>query len=281
MELLSKRLFLILQIAAIGVFLGRAWQHLFWDAPFRTLLWDEQWMKGIVEGLFQMNWQDYVRSPQVDQGIQNSIRIFGIGYLVCALAALLINYLKKWAYPILYLGSFGLLFLAFLEWKEKFYYLGQFLEYSLQFSTPVFLILLHKSQKISQQLIVWMKLAAAITFLSHGLFAIGFYPLPGHFVEMVMNIMGVGQEVAVEVLKVAGILDFIAAVLIFFPKRIALPALVYMVIWGFGTTIARTWGYFHFENISAILHQWFHQSLFRVPHFLVPLLIFLFLWKRE
>lgn len=278
--MLSKRLFIILQIAAIGVFLGRAWQHLYWDAPFRTLLWDERWMKGIIEGIFNLDWQDYVRSAKVDRGIQLSIRITGGFYILCAIAAIFIDRLKKWAYTILYIGSAALFLLAFLECKERFFFLAQFLEYALQFSTPVFLILAHRQQKIGPRLIFWMKLAAALTFVSHGLFAIGYYPTPGYFVEMVMNIMGVGQETAVQVLQLAGILDFIVGVLIFFPPKLALPALAYMIFWGFGTTIARVWGYFHPEIIVDILNQWFYQSLFRIPHFLIPLFLFLLLRKN-
>lgn len=278
---MPKRLFLILQIATVCVFLGRAWQHLYWDAPFRTLLWDEGWMKGIIEGLFNMPWQEYVRSPVVDQGIQTSVRITGIFYLLCAGVAIFINQLKRWAYPILYLGAFALLFLAFLECKERFFFLAQFLEYALQFSAPVFLVLMHKQQRTSPQLILWMKVMAALTFVSHGLFAIGYYPRPGYFVEMVMNIMNVSQETAVQVLNLAGILDFVVSVLIFFPRKMAMPALAYMVFWGFGTTIARVWGYFHPEIIVDILNQWFYQSVFRAPHFLIPLFVFLYYRKQN
>ena len=281
MQLLQKRLLLILQIATVCVFLGRAWQHLYWDAPFRTLLWDEGWMKGIVEGWFNMAWQDYVRSAAVDQGIQTAIRITGIFYILCALAAIFINQLKRWAYPLLYLGAFALFFLAFLECKERFFFLAQFLEYALQFSAPVFLIIYHRRGEATPQLIFWMKVMAALTFVSHGLFAIGYYPRPGYFVEMVMNIMGIGQEAAVQVLNIAGILDFVVSVLIFFPKRWAVPALAYMVFWGFGTTIARVWGYFHPEIIMDILNQWFYQSVFRAPHFLIPFAVLLYYWKRN
>ena len=124
--MLQKRLFLILQIAAVCVFLGRAWQHLFWDAPFRTLLWDEGWMKGIIQGVFKMDWQTYVRSAAVDQGIQTAIRITGIFYVLGALAAIFINQLKRWAYYILYIGAIALMFLAFLEFKERFFFLDNF-----------------------------------------------------------------------------------------------------------------------------------------------------------
>lgn len=278
---LLKRLFLILQIAVVCLFLGRAWQHLFWDAPYRTLLWDEQWMKSIVQGLLQMDWQTYVRSPQVDQAIQNTIRITGVFYLLCAVAAIAINQLKKWAYRVLYLGSFSLVFLAFLESKEHFFYLGQFLEYTLQFACPVFLVLFHRKQTISHRLLFWMKIAMSITFIAHGLFAIGYYPTPGYFVEMVMNIMGVGQETGVVILKIAAILDFIAGIIIFLPGKMALPGFIYMVIWGFGTTIARIWGYFHPEIFMQVLHQWVYQSLYRVPHFMVPLLALLYFWKPK
>ena len=36
----EKNPVLLLQWATIGVFAGRAYQHLFWDAPYREVIWD-------------------------------------------------------------------------------------------------------------------------------------------------------------------------------------------------------------------------------------------------
>jgi len=65
--------FRIVQIATVGVFLGRAYQHLFWDAPFRTLLWDQEWMEGIVKGVLGMQWDDYITNISIDESIQRGI----------------------------------------------------------------------------------------------------------------------------------------------------------------------------------------------------------------
>ncbi|MEM8908862.1 MAG: hypothetical protein AAGD05_13530, partial [Bacteroidota bacterium] len=152
-------LFRLVQWAAVALFLGRAIEHLFWDAPFRALLWDEAWMSGIVEQILGMRWEDYITNEQVDLRIEQVIRIHGWFYLCCAFLALAIRRLPIWLSKVLYLGSASLVFLSFLFFKEKFYSIGQFLEYTLQFSTPVFLVWLYRDQHLSNRLLLAMKIA--------------------------------------------------------------------------------------------------------------------------
>ncbi len=130
-------LFRLVQIATIGVFLGRAWQHWRWDAPYRTLLWDEYWMSPIVSGLLSWNWMEYVQSPAVDQFIQGSIRVTGLLYLLCGMAALFIKKLPRFSRILLWLGAVSLILLALLYCKERFFSVGQFFEYSLQCGSTV------------------------------------------------------------------------------------------------------------------------------------------------
>ena len=276
-----KHLFLIVQIAVVCVFLGRAWQHLFWDAPLRTLLWDEKWMRFLVEGVFGYEWEVYVKSSLVDQNIQAIIRSMGYLYFGGALAAIFIRRAGKAAIWLLYIGGILLIFLAFLYWKEKFFHLGQFFEYALQCSAPFFLIHFYKQNSITTKAVFWIKLFTALTFTCHGLYAVGYYPRPGHFISMVMNILGLGEEGAILFLNIAGVLDFIASLLIFFPRKIALPAVAYMIFWGFGTSIARVWSNFYWDFWSESLNQFFYESLYRFPHFLIPLVLLLVLLPKK
>ena len=71
---MNTKIFRIIQIAAIAVFLGRGWQHLFWDAPFRALLWDEDWMSGIVQAVLGMEWKDYITNLEVNDHLENLIK---------------------------------------------------------------------------------------------------------------------------------------------------------------------------------------------------------------
>ena len=268
-----QRIFLLLQIATACVFLGRAWQHIVWDAPYRSILWDEAWMSGILPLFSSMPYEDFITNIEIDDQIQNGIKGIGWFYVCCAFIAIFIKKIPKWASYILWIGSLSLMFLAFLYCKNKFYQWGQFWEYSLQFGAPLFLFFLYKKNKITKGIVFWMKLAIAITFISHGLYAINYYPRPGHFVDMTINILGVGEETAFQFLNVAGVLDFIVAIALFFPNRISKPALVYIVLWGLATTLARIWGHFYVDMIGDTLSQWVHESVYRFPHFMVPLAV--------
>lgn len=274
----SNYFFLLVQFAAIAVLAGRAWQHWFWDAPFRALLWDEAWMSDWVERFSDYSWEEYITSGAVDEGIQSLIRAMGILYLLGALAALYIRRLPRFLGSILPIASAGLILLAALYCKEKFFSLGQFLEYTLQFSSPVFLYLLVYRPEWKQRLLFWMKLAIALTFICHGLYAVNYYPRPGSFVQMTIDILGVGEETAFGFLTLAGLLDFVVALLIFFPRRIAQWALLYAFAWGLATATARLWANFYWDLPLESLHQWTHEVVMRLPHALIPLALW---WEQR
>lgn len=275
-------LFRLIQLATVAVFFGRAYQHLFWDAPYRSVLWDEVWMSGIVESLSSMSWEEFITSSVIDERIQSSIRLTGWFYLIAGFVALFIKKVPRVLTYLLLIGSFLLVLLAALYCKEKFYSLGQFFEYSLQFLSPIFLFLLSKpSAIISDKMIWWMKVATALTFTCHGLYAVNFYPLPGLFVEMTINILGVGEQTARQFLLGAGIMDFITSVLIFFPYRVSKYALLYMFLWGLATALARIWAHFYIDYPWECLHQWWQETFYRFCHFLIPLVIFLYYRYHE
>lgn len=282
MELNRERIPLqLLQLSACAVFLGRAWQHLYWDAPFRALLWDESLLRGIVENVFGWSWQWYVGSPEMDAAIQWLIRGVGGLYLLAAIAVYWRRRAPGISKTLIFVGGLNLIFLAFLETKAHFFYPAQFFEYSLQFSSPFFLLAYRRREVWSSGLILAMKAAIALTFISHGLFAVGYYPRPGYFVEMVMKILSLDQDAAVVLLNAAGILDFMTAAAIFLPRRVAQWALAYMIFWGFATTMARIAAHFYPELWTYTLSRWVHESFFRFPHFLIPALVWLRTARRN
>jgi DoxX-like protein len=275
-----RTIIILLQISTVCVFLGRSWQHLVWDAPFRTLLWDEYWMKGIVENLFSIPWEDYITSPKVDNGINEFVKLMGWFYLICAFMTVMINKWKRVAGVFMIVGSITLIILAMLYCKERFFSLGQFFEYTLQFSSPLFLYHIVKEESIKSRLLFFMKLAIAFTFICHGLYAIGYYPRPGYFTEMTMNILGVEENLAVQFLIFAGIMDFVIGVAIFLPFRFSKWILLYAIFWGFFTTIARIWAYVELDIFLESAKQFVHESVYRVPHFMVPVVLYLLnKWK--
>lgn len=270
----KQHLIFLLQLAAFSVFVGRAWQHIVWDAPFRTLLWDEGWMKPIVEGWFHTPWQSYITSEKTDANIQMTIKSMGWFYLLCALMVLTIQLWRRLATIFMYLGSVSLIILAALYCKERFFSIGQFLEYALQFSSPLFLVFILKKET-SARLLFFMKVAIAFTFICHGLYAVGYYPRPGYFIEMTMNILDIEETLAIKFLNFAGLMDFVIGVGIFLPFKWSKWFLCYTIFWGFSTTIARVWSYLEFEFFAETARQWVHESVYRIPHFIIPIVLLL------
>jgi hypothetical protein len=126
-----------------------------------------------------------------------------------------------------------------------------------------------------------MKVAVALTFACHALYALGYYPRPGYYTEMTMNILGLENSGAIQFLLAAGLLDFVVAVGIFMPAQWSKWILLYAVFWGFATAMARIVGNFYMDFPLDSLHQWAYQAVFRFPHFLVPLLLLLKIEKQH
>ena len=279
---MRQKIFLLLQIATFCVFAGRAYQHLFWDAPFRSILWSEAWMSWFVEGVWGMEWTDYVRSAETNTMIDNLTINHGYFYAFCAVVTAFIRILPKLVRPILLLGAASLILLAFMYTKEKWFHFGQFFEYSLQIGSPILLWFMLRDENLpSKKFIKIMKVLIGVTFVCHGLYALNYYPRPGNFVQMCMSILGIGEETAFSFLNFAGIMDFAIAIGIFLPRKVAIPLLIYACIWGLGTSIARVWANFYAEFWVDSLHQWIGATVMRMPHFLVPVGVLVWEWGSE
>ena len=274
----------LLKVSVFLIFLGRAWQHLFWDAPYRTFFWDESFLKPVLENWLGINWTAYVTSPNTDNFIQVFIQCNGFLYLLAAICTLLITKFNKKLFRIpIFIGGISLVILSVLLTKEKFYHTAQFFEHSIQFGLPfVFLYTFRKNYKKSRMFFV-LKVLIAVTFFSHGLYAFGAYPVPGKFVDMVINIFGCTESFAITFLYIAGVLDFILAVLLFIPK-VDKYALIYAVVWGLLTALARLVANFYWEFPLQSLHQNVYQVIYRLPHGLTPLMVLTGInlyWKKE
>ena len=115
----QHKLITILKLSTFLVFLGRAYQHIVWDAPYRTFLWDESILKGSIETIFGIAWNDYVTNLSAANTISFSIKTIGVFYLLCAIVTLLIKpNMKKLGKFFLLGGSIGLFILALLYCKE-------------------------------------------------------------------------------------------------------------------------------------------------------------------
>ena len=263
----------LLRISCFLVFAGRAWQHLFWDAPFRAFFWDQHLLEGIITTFTSYTWFEYVTNPATERFINTITRGFGVFYLFMAVLTLWVKPAMQRAAWLYGISSFFLALLALLYYKERFYHTAQFFEYAIQFLTPVFFSLALFNTITRARLLFYMKVAVALTFVSHGLYAFGYYPRPAVFVDMTINILGISEEKAHQFLAFAGVLDFIIGIGIFLP-RYAQYFLLYATFWGFSTAIARTWANVLYDPFSPdLLHQYLYQTIYRLPHGLIPLII--------
>ncbi len=269
----EKAIFRLLQLCAILIFFGRAYQFWFFGAPFRAFLWDESLLSPIVEGLFSISWNDYATNPITNTYIAAAIKINSVIFLLAGLAVTLLHRTQHWLLRLpVYLGITGLLFLAICLVKDKNYDILQFFELSIQLAVPVLLLAVSRKKMPFGKLELWLKIAIACTFLPHGLFAMGFPYVPGHFIDMTINILNVNENTAVNFLFVAGLIDIVLSVLIFIP-RIAKYFLAYAVFWGLVTAFARIVAGFNADFISHSLHQHVYLTIYRLPHGLVPLAV--------
>ncbi|MFK7934825.1 MAG: hypothetical protein AB8G22_15055 [Saprospiraceae bacterium] len=285
----NGRLTNILFINAILLLLGRGWQHLADSVPVRALLWNEDLFRPLIENLTTLEWSGYVANLQYDHWISYLTYGFGFFYLLLAFSLIMIKIGGNLKLPPIYrmlkisllLTSIFFFILAFCYYLDKNYLLGQWGEYALQWMSPLFLSWYIFKTIPRSRLVLLMKIALSITFICHGLYAIGYYPVPGSFQSMLMQILPLTETQAISILKVAGILDFILSIVIFIPQRkIVLVALAYAAIWGFLTALARPVAHFYSQFWLESLLQWTPEFLFRVPHFLIPIWLFLFTYHR-
>ena len=97
-----------------------------------------------------------------------------------------------------------------------------------------------------------------------------------------MLCLGLDSEAAANrLLVVAGVADLVVVALMFVPGWPRLLALLYMVIWGLLTAMARPWAYFEPTAAAESLDLWLPQALYRVAHFAIPFCLLVALRPRK
>lgn len=266
----------LVKLCAFLVFAGRAYQFYFFGAPFRAILWDESLLTPIVEGLFNRSWYDYATSIRVNRYIDSFTKICSFILLLSAFICLLWDKIKVKKLKRVIVG-FGLLILIILGVclvKDKNYDFLQFFELSIQFAAPLVLILNSDFSGDKKKLIFGLKLAIILTFIPHGLFAMGLIYLPGYFLDMTIKILGINEQHAANFLFVVGFLDVALAILLFFP-RFSKYALLYMVFWGFLTALARLFAGFNSNFIIVSIHGSAYLMIYRLAHGIIPLVVYM------
>ena len=254
---------------------GRAWQHFSWDVPYRAILWNQSLMQGLVRTLFGMRWSEYASSDTVDTSIYIFQAFIGTLLLGAMAAAILIRRQNRLTSYTLYGASTGLFLLALLYFFSKFWQVGMLIELTSQFMTPMFLVWLANKPDY-KHFDLFLRIAVALTFLGHGLYAIGIHPVPGHFIDMVILSLHVSETTARGILAMAGAIDILIAIAIFIPRSdIYKPLLIWAITWGFLTALARVYAHVSFGNLGPGLDRWLYETILRAPHYGVPALLLL------
>ena len=301
---LQNFVLLLFQISTIALLLGRGWQFIFKSTPFNSFFFHPSIMNPVVEHVFQTDWKDYLTNPTWGNSYDYFFNGVGIYLWISILIILFIRRIPRWITAInLWSLSFILAFLAFCYFIDKGLQVGQFIEHSLQFLSPLFLYWFLKKitppslpeEEIDtlknpspsgrlggvfskKKFILFLKIATALTFIGHGLYAIGYYPRPGKFVDMMIKGLGTTEDQSVLFLNIVGYLDIIAAFALFISwKKVQKIALSYIIIWGFLTALARMYSNINWSMGWYSLKQWLPEFLMRFPHFLLPLILFVLL----
>ncbi|PQB07706.1 hypothetical protein BST83_11465 [Polaribacter filamentus] len=266
----------LLKLCAFLVFIGRAYQFYFFGAPFRSVFWDEALLTPIVEGLSNYSWYDYATNLNVSTWITNFTNLCSFLLVTSAFTCLFWNRISSNTFKksVASVSLFILIFLGICMVKDFSYGVIQFLELSIQIAICLIFFLNNDISKINEkQLTFWLKIAVAFTFIAHGIFAMGIFYLPGHFIDMTIKILGVSETQAKLFLHIAGILDVLFSILLFVPK-LAKYVLIYFITWGILTALARLVSGFNPDFILKSFHNYTYLVIYRLPHGLIPLTIF-------
>ena len=222
----------VLRYCVFFIFIGRAYQFMFFGAPFRAFFWDESLLSPVIENVFGISWYDYSTSLEVNYWIEALTKACGAVLFISGITALLWDKIQNIFFKrgILKIGIVILLILTFLIFKSKNFRLLEVFEMLIQLSLPIALILSFKIHP--RHISLLLKIAISLTFIAHGLYAMGIPFRPGHFIDMTIGITGLNEDQSKIFLTVAGALDIVAAVLIYF-KRTVRVGLLYIFIWGY------------------------------------------------
>ncbi|MEM8584832.1 MAG: hypothetical protein AAGF87_11210 [Bacteroidota bacterium] len=267
----------LLSWACASLFLGFAWKGIFFDFPFRELLWNEALLSSFLAAL-GVDWNWWVSADGINAYLAGIQGFFSLGFMLGFIAVVWKNmpFRLFWVCLALTLNVIVLM----LGWPGHYFLFGYLLEIALRIGTPI-LWLRQQLGKSGRVNFLLARIFIAATFIGHGLYALNYYPRPFSFVNWTSAGLGLSESAAIQLLIVVGILDLIAAALLLLPKiKWAIPvAMVWLLPWATLTTLARYWANATYEEWSYLILRWTPEVLVRVPHILIVLSVWL-AWRK-
>ena len=246
----------ILQVLTVLLLLGWAWQLWRWTIPLAQF----------IQTTF----------PRISEGaIANFQQAWGLAIGLCGLVAMLpeARRSRRAINSSMGFASLSLFLIFLLMFRAKSYQWGNLIEHSIQCALP--LVFAYYSFQAHDHRSQWvLRLLIAGTFFGHGLYAIGYYDVPSNYLQMVHNVFGFEPAVAERFLFGAGVLDMITVVGLLVPQLWRY-VLYYAILWGFMTAMARVVAYWDSSIWLESLDIWLNQSLIRLGHGGIPLVLWL------
>ena len=182
----NNRVFQLLWAACVLLLAGRMYQHLFFEAPYRAFFLKQEYFGWAVAWFSDQEWVAFVNDLETDRTILSFGRAIGVYFGLTALSTLALkSRYHAVVQGLLYGASVLLLFMAVSYYLDKGFQLAQIMEYTAQVITPALLAWhLYRPESKGWQWV--LRLAIGLTFLGHGLYALGMYPVPGNFIHMVI-----------------------------------------------------------------------------------------------
>ena len=265
------------------LFIGYVWLAFAGKASWHVFFWDEKLLSPTLLKVFGTDWGSFITGPYALNLMEGVSIAAGVLCIAGAVAVAVYPRFPKASRIAIIAASALILLWSALSAIDKIIFTVQFAEHALRWSFPLFVIAAHKVASKGRWLLL-LRMAIAVTFAAHGLFALDVFPRPGHFVDMTMSILQLSESGAVRFLIAAGVLDWLAAIGLFLPSRkVQLGAAAYMVIWGLLTTLARWVANVHFSLPwwPQSLMEWTPEVLVRIPHFAGPLLLWTFMRRNR
>ena len=252
-----------------------------WDSHIRSLLWNEEAVSPLLEKYTSLSWEDY--ALESDPFITTGIEWLGIILMLGAVLTLLmrIPYLAIFKWFLIPLWSIMALD-SFSNYFDVHYQSGMLIEYLLQAVMPLLFLLILVFPKRLKTWAWFASLVVAACFVGHGLYAVGFHPVPWSFQVMTMDLLGISEESSKSFLYTVGVLDFAAGLAILIPV-LRRPALYYMVIWGGATALARILAHYDPAEKYNGMDPWIAECVVRTSHWMVPILLLMLLplWNKN
>lgn len=266
----------LLRLSAFLCLAGWTWVHLYWQAPYGVLVWNETTYA--LAGRLGLGWEEFVGSGANDGFVQAWLGRTGWLFLGWTILTLTVRQ-GRWLQMVALSSSSVLLVILFLaKYLETQRQLPIFIEHGSQMLSPLLLVSALVLGPRHRATIILAIVAVIATFAGHGVYASGWLPTPGPFYGMTTIILGVDHETARLLLRFAGALDFAVCFALLVPA-LRRPAALYAAVWGLLTALARPVAGMDTSLIHWGADQFVHEAVLRAPHALVPLFLF-WAWRR-